>query len=89
MRLKPIYDRVLVERLPSESETKGGIVIPDVAQQKMLRGVVLDRGPGEIVKGKRMPPPMDEGDQVLFSDRTGTEIDYKGKDCILLKESFT
>lgn len=88
MKLKPILDRVLVERAAPETTTDGGLIIPDSAQQKLCRGTVIDAGKGMYNqdKGTLLPNPVVKGDLILFSDRIGTEITVDGKDCLLLRE---
>ena len=79
MNLKPISDRVIVQRLEAEAKTAGGIVLPDSAQNKPQQGKVLAVGPGKLNKdGSRREPQVKEGDTVLFTSWAGDEYkDHK------------
>lgn len=88
MKFKPLYDRVLVERLESESKTRGGIIIPDTAQEKPMEGVIVSVGIGtKTEKGEITPLQVKPGDKVLFGKWSGTEIKIDGKDYLVMKES--
>jgi chaperonin GroES len=89
MNFKPLYDKVLVERLESDEKTAGGIIIPDTAKEKPVEGKVISIGSGcrsektgEIIKLEVKP-----GDKVLFGKWSGTEIKIDGKDYLVMKES--
>jgi chaperonin GroES len=85
MKIRPLYDRVLVKRLAHEETTKGGIIIPDTAKEKPLEGVVHAVGLGRRNKnGEFTPMPVKEGDRVLFAKYGGTEIKIDGKEYKLL-----
>jgi chaperonin GroES len=86
MKLKPIGDRIIVERSEAEEKTAGGIVLPDAAKNKPQRGKVLAVGPGKVLKdGKRRPLQVKEGDTVLFTAWAGDEFKERGnKDAILV-----
>ena len=87
MKFRPLNDRVLVERLGEEEKTKGGIVIPDTAQEKPKEGRVLAVGPGRVGEdGKLRPLEIRKGDRVLFGKYAGTEIRLDGKDRLILRE---
>ncbi len=87
MKFRPLHDRVLVERLGGEEKSKGGIVIPDTAQEKPLQGLVLAAGPGRIDEnGKLRPLEIRKGDRVLFGKYAGTEIRIDGNDRLILRE---
>jgi chaperonin GroES len=87
MKIRPLYDRVLVKRLAHEETTKGGIIIPDTAKEKPLEGVVHAVGLGRRNKnGEFTPMPVKEGDRVLFAKYGGTEIKIDGEDLIVLRE---
>jgi len=88
MGFKPLHDRVLVRRVAEEQKTKGGIIIPDTAQEKPSEGEVIATGPGARNEdGKVMPLEVKAGDRVLFSKYGGTEIKIDGEDLIVLRES--
>lgn len=88
MNVKPLGDRILVERIEQESKTAGGIIIPDTAKEKPKQGKVLAVGPGaKDENGKRIPMDVSVGDVVLFTQWAGSEIKVDGKDFLVLKES--
>jgi chaperonin GroES len=83
VRIKPLADRVLVEAAPAEQKTAGGIIIPDTAKEKPQRGTVIAVGNGK----KDEPMTVKAGDNVLYGKYAGTEINYEGKDYLIMKES--
>ena len=88
MNIKPLGDRILVERIEQESKTAGGIIIPDNAKEKPKQAKVLAIGPGaKDENGKRLPIDVAVGDIVLFTQWAGSEIKLDGKDYLVLKES--
>lgn len=87
MKLKPLNDRVLVKRLEEEVMTAGGIIIPDSAKEKPMRGEVIAVGPGKVGEdGKRMELAVKKGDTVLFNKYAGTEIKVDGVDHLMMRE---
>ncbi|GFK93668.1 10 kDa chaperonin [Fundidesulfovibrio magnetotacticus] len=87
MKLKPLNDRVLVKRLEEEMVTKGGIIIPDSAKEKPMRGEVIAVGPGKVGDdGKRCKPAVEKGDKVLFNKYAGTEIKIEGEEHLMMRE---
>ena len=87
MSFKPLYDRVLVKRVEEESRSAGGIIIPDSAKEKPLRGRVIAAGQGKLQDdGKLRPLAVKEGDLVLFGKYAGTEIKMAGEEQIILRE---
>lgn len=88
MKIKPIGDRVLVEREESESKTAGGIVLPDNAKEKPQRGLVLAVGDGKLTKdGSRKPLQVKPGDRVFFTSWAGDERKADdGKNILLMRE---
>lgn len=87
MKVKPLYDRVLVERVASEEKTAGGIFIPDTAKEKPLEGVVRAVGEGKFNdNGTRNPMSVQEGSRILFGKYSGTEISVQGKEHLILRE---
>jgi len=88
MKLKPLNDRVLVKRLEGEEVTKGGIIIPDSAKEKPMKGEVVAAGPGKLADdGKRSKMAVDKGDKVLFNKYAGTEITIDNNDYLIMRES--
>jgi chaperonin GroES len=87
MKIKPINDRVLVERVAEETKTAGGIIIPDTAKEKPQEGKVIAVGPGKIGEdGKRVAPEVKSGDRILFSKYAGTEIKVDGVEHVFMRE---
>ena len=88
MNLKPLHDRVLVERVSSEDKTKGGIIIPDTAQEKPMEGKVLAVGGGDRNEnGQVVALDVKKGDRILFGKWSGTEVKIDGKELLIMKES--
>jgi chaperonin GroES len=86
--IRPLGEKVLVQRLEAESKTAGGIVLPDTAKEKPKRGTVLSIGDGRLLDtGKRHPLQVKKGDQVLFTSYAGTEVKVEGQEMIIMDES--
>ena len=88
MNLKPLHDRVLVERVSQEDRTKGGIIIPDTAQEKPMEGKVIAVGSGaRNENGQVVALDVKKGDRILFCKWSGTEVKIDGKELLIMKES--
>jgi len=88
MKIRPLADKVLVERIEAESKTAGGIVLPDTAKEKPQRGKVVGVGEGKILDdGTRRQMQLKKGDLVLFTSYAGTEIKVDGKEYLIMAES--
>lgn len=88
MKLLPLDDRVVVQRLEAEETTQGGIVLPDTAKEKPQKGKVVAVGPGRMLDdGSRAAPEVSEGDTVLFGKYAGTEVTIDGEEYVILKAS--
>ncbi len=88
MNLKPLHDRVLVERVEQEDRTKGGIIIPDTAQEKPMEGKVISVGGGaRNESGQVVALDVKKGDRILFGKWSGTEVKIDGKELLIMKES--
>ncbi|SEA17205.1 co-chaperone GroES [Microbulbifer marinus] len=88
MSIRPLYDRVVVKRLPAETVSAGGIVIPDKAAEKPTQGEVVAVGQGaQLENGELRPLAVKEGDHVLFGQYAGTEIKLAGDTYLIVKES--
>ena len=88
MKFRPLHDRVAVRRVEEEQKTKGGIIIPDTAQEKPMQGEVLAVGPGvRDEKGELVKLDVQVGDRVLFGKWSGTEVKIDGDDLLIMKES--
>jgi chaperonin GroES len=87
MKVKPLNDRVLVQRIEEVQVTKGGIVIPDSAKEKPIEGRIIAVGPGKMSDaGNRMTLQVKEGDRVLFGKYAGTEIKIEGEEYLMMRE---
>ena len=88
MKLKPIGDRLIIQRLESQEKTAGGILLPDSAKKKPQRGKVLAVGPGRLKKdGSRAVPQVKVGDTVLFTNWAGDEFkEIRGQNVLLMRE---
>jgi chaperonin GroES len=87
MKVKPLFDRVLVKRVDPEEKVKGGIIIPDTAKEKPMEGKVIAVGAGRLDDdGKRIPMEVKSGDRILFGKYAGTEIKIDDEEHIILRE---
>ena len=88
MKVKPLYDRVLVRRIEEDKEQRrGGIIIPDTAKEKPMEGKVVAVGRGRLNKdGSRAPLEVKAGDRVLFGKYAGQEIKINDKEHVIIKE---
>ncbi len=87
MKIKPLHDRILLKRSEGEEKTKGGIIIPDSAKEKPQEGLVVAVGPGKALDdGTRREIQVKEGDRVLYSKYSGTEIKLDGEEHLIVRE---
>jgi chaperonin GroES len=87
MKLRPLQDRILVQRVEEETTTKGGIIIPDTAKEKPAEGKVVAVGNGKIGDdGKRIPLEIKAGDRILFGKYSGTEVKVDGEEYLIMRE---
>ena len=87
MKIRPLHDRVIVRRMEEERTSPGGIVIPDTAAEKPVRGEVVAVGPGKAnEKGEVRPLGVKPGDKVLFGKYSGTEVKVEGEDLLVMRE---
>ncbi len=87
MKIRPLHDRVLVKRIEEETKTKGGIIIPDTAKEKPIKGEVIAVGEGRILdNGQKVPVSVKVGDKVIFSKYAGTEIKIEGEEHLIMRE---
>ena len=88
MKIKPLADKILVERLEAETKTAGGIVLPDSAKEKPQRGKVVAVGPGKVMDdGSVQKLSLKKGDVVLFTSYAGTEVKIGEKEHLIMSES--
>ncbi len=87
MRLRPLGDRVILQRVASEAKTKGGIIIPDSAQEKPIEGKIIAVGPGQRGDdGERLKPTVKAGNKVLFAKYSGSEVKIEGEEYLITRE---
>ena len=88
MKFRPLHDRVVVKRVEEDTKTKGGIIIPDTAQEKPMQGEVIAVGPGaRDESGKIVALDVKKGDRILFGKWSGTEVKIDGVEFLIMKES--
>jgi chaperonin GroES len=87
MKLRPLHDRVIVKRLEEERTSPGGIVIPDTAAEKPIRGEVMAVGNGKVMEdGTVRPLDVKVGDKVLYGKYAGTEVKVEGEELLVMRE---
>jgi len=85
--IKPLYDRVVIKRMEEEKLSAGGIVIPDSATEKPIKGEVVAVGTGKVLdNGQLRAPQVKAGDKVLFGKYSGTEVKLDGQELLVVKE---
>ena len=85
--VKPLHDRIIVKRMEQESKTPGGIIIPETAKEKSLKGEVIAVGKGRVNdEGKVLPLEVKKGDKVLFGKYAGTEFQMDGSEYLMMRE---
>jgi chaperonin GroES len=88
MKIRPLADKVLVERLEAETKTSGGIVIPDSAKERPQKGKIISVGKGKVLDdGTIKKMQVKKGDMVLFTGYAGTEVKVSGKEYLIMNES--
>ena len=87
MKIRPLQDRVIVQRIEGEEKTKGGLIIPDTAKEKPQEGKIIAVGKGKINEdGKITPLDVKVNDRVLFGKYAGTEINIDGEEHLIMRE---
>ena len=87
LKIRPLHDRVIIQRLEAEQKSPGGIVIPDTAAEKPIRGKIIAVGKGKILEnGDVRPLDVKVGDHVLFGKYSGTEVKVDGEDYLVMRE---
>jgi len=87
MQIRPLYDRVIVQRLEEERKSSGGIVIPDSATEKPIRGKVIAVGKGKVLEsGEIRPLDVKVNDLVIFGKYSGTEVKVDGQELLVMRE---
>ena len=86
--LKPLGDRIVIELIEAEEKTSSGIVLPDSAKEKPQEGKIIAAGTGRVLEnGQRIDLEVKEGDRIIFSKYSGTEVKYEGNEYLILRES--
>ena len=87
MKFRPLHDRVVVKRVEEDTKTKGGIIIPETAQEKPMQGKIIAVGPGgRDEAGKLIPIDLKKGDSILFGKWSGTEVKIDGEEHLIMRE---
>ena len=87
MKLRPLQDRILVQRVKEEEKTKGGIIIPDTAKEKPAEGKVIAAGNGKLDEnGKRIALEVKKGDRILFGKYSGSEVNIEAEEYLIMRE---
>ena len=87
MKLRPLQDRILVQRVKEDEKTKGGIFIPDTAKEKPIEGRVIAAGKGKLSEeGKRIALEVKKGDRILFGKYSGTEVKIEDEEYLIMRE---
>ncbi|MEN8182895.1 MAG: co-chaperone GroES [Myxococcota bacterium] len=87
MKIRPLHDRIVVERIDEDEKSQGGIIIPDTAKEKPQQGKVLAVGKGKVSEdGKLHPLDVQKGDRILFGKYSGTETQLGGDDRLIIRE---
>jgi chaperonin GroES len=88
MKLRPLHDRVVVQRVATEEKTASGIIIPENAKEKPVEGRVVVVGNGRVNdKGELIPMEVKEGQNVIFNKYAGIEVNVQGEDVLILREN--
>jgi chaperonin GroES len=87
MKLKPLEDRVVLKQQEAEEKTQSGIILPDSAKEKPQAAVVVAVGPGKVVDGHKVEMQVKEGDKVIYSKYSGTEVKYDDEEYIIVSQT--
>ncbi len=87
MKIRPLFDRIVIEPVDSDEKTKSGIVLPSSAQEKQQMATVIAVGPGGMIDGKEITMQIKVGDKILYSKYAGSEFKIDGKDVTILRQS--
>ena len=87
MKIRPLHDRVVVQRIEEDDKTEGGLYIPDTAKEKPIQGKVIAAGEGKTLdNGEKRPMAVKEGDTVVFAKYAGTEVSVGSEDVLVMRE---
>ena len=87
MKVRPLHDRIIVQRIEESEQKIGGIIIPDTAKEKPQQGKVIAAGQGKVKEdGARQPLDVKDGDKILFGKYSGQEIKIDGEENLIMRE---
>lgn len=87
MKVKPLFDKVVVESLEKEEKTKSGFILPSASQEKQQMAKIIAVGPGGVIDGKEIVMQVKEGDVVLYAKYSGSEFKVDGKELTIIRQS--
>ncbi len=87
MKLRPLFDRIVIRPIKTESKTDGGIMLPAVAQEKSQLATVISVGEGGLVDGKEVKMIVKPNDKILYSKYAGTELKFEGEELIVIRQT--
>jgi len=87
MKVRPLFDRVLLEPKANEKETKGGIILPTAAQEKSQLALIVEVGKGGELDGKKVEMQVEKGDTVLYAKYSGTEVTIESKKYVIVRQA--
>ena len=87
MKIKPLFDKVVVESVQTEEKTQSGFILPSASQEKQQMAKIIAVGPGGIVDGKEIVMQVKEGDVILYSKYAGSEFKVDGKELTIIRQS--
>ena len=87
MKVKPLFDKVVVESLEKEEKTKSGFILPSASQEKQQMAKIVAVGPGGVIDGKEIVMQVKEGDVVLYAKYSGSDFKVDGKDLTIIRQS--
>ena len=87
MKIKPLFDKVVVESVESEEKTQSGFILPSASQEKQQMAKIIAVGPGGVIDGKEIVMQVKEGDTILYSKYAGSEFKVDGKELTIIRQS--
>ena len=87
MKLKPLFDKVVLEPVEANEKSQGGILLPGTAQEKQQIGVILAVGNGGMIDGKEVVMQVEVGQKVLYAKYSGSDFKYEGKEYVIIRQS--
>lgn len=87
MKVKPLFDKVVVEAIETEEKTKSGFILPTASQEKQQMAKIIAVGPGGVIDGKEIVMQVKVGDTVLYSKYAGSDFKVDGKELVIIRQS--